>query len=352
MKDVRVADIKQTLEKHALLGAHHGGNPPILGIKAVDDSGPGDLVFASTPEFAERVTQHSPAAVVTSPKCVDLFDAGDDFAVLEVGNVKLAHALLKQAFAGRDYIDDQWGQIHPSAVIHETAQVADSACIGPGAVIGKEARVGVDCRILAGVVIENGASLGERCIVHPNAVIGYDCRLGDDVEVGACSVIGSEGFGFAQDDQGRSHKIPQTGTVIVEDRVQLGAGNCIDRATYGLTRIGAGTKTDNICHFAHNVDIGEDCLFTPMISIAGSTKLGNRVTTSGQTQISDHISICDDVLLVHRAGVTQDITEPGWYAGMPTQPFKEYMKNIAQFRKLADLKNRLIALTREVRKPR
>lgn len=352
MKDVRVADIKQTLENHELLGKHHGGNPPILDIKAVEDSGPGDLVFASTPEFAELVTQRSPAAVVTSPKCADLFDASDDFAVLEVGNVKLAHALLKQAFAGRDYIDDQWNRIHPTAVIHESAQVADSVTVGPGVVIGKKARVGRDCRILAGVVIENGATLGERCIVHPNAVIGYDCRLGDDVEVGACSVIGSEGFGFAQDDQGRSHKIPQTGSVVVEDRVQLGAGNCIDRATYGLTRIGAGTKTDNICHFAHNVEIGEDCIFTPMICIAGSTKLGNRVITSGQTQISDHITICDDVLLVHRAGVTQDITEPGWYAGMPTQPFKEYMKNTAQFRKLANFKNKFVALIKEFREQR
>lgn len=349
MHHLELAEIKLTLERHDLLKKHSGGNPHILDIKAVENCGPGDLVFASSPEFAQTVIQRSPAAVVTSTKCSAQFEACQDLAVLEVSNVKLAHAILKQSYAGRDYRDDQWPRIHPSAVIHESVHIPVTSFIGPGVVIGKEVKMGSDCHILAGVVIEHGASLGDRCIVHPNAVIGYECNLGDDVEIGSGTVIGSEGFGFAQDDQGRSYKIPQTGIVVIEDRVQLGAANCIDRATYGITRIGSGTKSDNICHFAHNVEIGKDCLFTPMICVAGSTKIGDRVISSGQTQVSDHITICDDVFLVHRAGVTQDITEPGWYAGMPTQPFKEYMKNIAQFRKLSDIKNRLMDLSKKFR---
>jgi UDP-3-O-[3-hydroxymyristoyl] glucosamine N-acyltransferase len=352
MKRISVADVKRTLESHGLEGAHRGGNPPILGIKAVENSGPGDLVFASSAEFVGVVGERSPAAVVTSRECAELFDATDDFAVLDVGNVKLAHALIKQAFAGRDFKDGQWGRIHPSAVIHDSAKIDEAAMIGPGVVIGQGVRIGANCRILAGAVIENDAVLGDGCIVHPNAVVGYGCLLGDEVEIGAGSVIGSEGFGFAQDSKGRSHKIPQTGTVVIEDHVRIGACNCIDRATYGETRIGAGTKTDNICHFAHNVEIGQDCLFTPMLAVAGSTKIGNRVVSSGQTEVSDHITICDDVWLVHRAGVTQDITEPGWYAGLPVQPFKQYMKNTAQFRKLDDLKRKLVALSREFRQAR
>ena len=349
MKRISVADVERTLESYGLECAHRGGNPPILGIEAVENSGPGDLVFAASAAYVEVVGERAPAAVVTSRACADLFVATDDFAVLAVANVKLAHALIKQAFAGRDFRDGQWGRIHPSAVIHDDAEIADSTTVGPGVVIGQGARIGANCRILAGAVIENDASLGDGCIVHPNAVVGYGCLLGNDVEIGAGSVIGSEGFGFAQDSKGRSHKIPQTGNVVIGDRVRIGACNCIDRATYGETRIGAGTKTDNICHFAHNVEIGEDCLFTPMLAVAGSTKIGNRVVTSGQTEVSDHITICDDVWLVHRAGVTRDITEPGWYAGLPVQPFKQYMKNTAQFRKLDDLKRKLVALSRDFR---
>ncbi len=352
MKRISVADIKRTLEAHGIMGAHRGGNPPILRIEAVEDSRPGDLVFAASTAHVEAVGERSPAVVVTSPECAALLTATDDFAVLEVENVKLAHALIKQTFAGRDFRDEQWKRIHPGAVIHEDAEIADSAIIGPGVVISQGARIGANCRILAGAVIENDASLGDGCIVHPNAVVGYGCVLGNEVEIGAGSVIGSEGFGFAQDDHGRSHKIPQTGIVVIEDRVRIGACNCIDRATYGETRIGAGTKTDNICHFGHNVEVGEDCVLTSMFCVAGSTKIGNRVVSSGQTGILDHITICDDVTLLHRAGVTRDITEPGWYAGLPVQSFKQYMKNTAQFRKLDDLKRKLVELGREIRRER
>ncbi|MGI9304200.1 MAG: UDP-3-O-(3-hydroxymyristoyl)glucosamine N-acyltransferase, partial [Gammaproteobacteria bacterium] len=269
-----------------------------------------------------------------------------------VSNVKLAHALIKQTYGDRDFADEQWGRVHPSAIIHATADVADSATVGPGAVIGQGARIGADCRILAGAIIENGALLGDTCVVHPNAVVGYDCRLGDEVEIGAGSVIGSEGFGFAQDDAGKSHKIPQTGIVVIEDRVRIGACNCIDRATYGKTRIGAGTKTDNLCHFAHNVDVGENCLLTSMFCVAGSARIGNRVMSSGQSGVSDHVTICDDVALVHRAGVTSDIAEPGIYAGLPLQSFRQYMKNIAQFKKLDRLKRKVVALSRDFRQQR
>ncbi len=350
MKRISVADIKRTLESHGIMGAHRGGNPPILRIEAVENCRPGDLVFAASAAHVEVVGERSPAVVVTSVECAELFDANDDFAVLEVENVKLAHALIKQTFSGRDFPDEQWERIHPSAVIHEDAEIADSATIGPGVVISQGARIGANCRILAGAVIENDVSLGDGCIVHPNAVVGYGCLLGNEVEIGAGSVIGSEGFGFAQDNHGRSHKIPQTGIVVIEDRVRIGACNCIDRATYGETRIGAGTKTDNICHFGHNVEVGEDCLLTSMFCVAGSTKIGNRVVSSGQTGVLDHLTICDDVTLLHRAGVTRDITEPGWYAGLPVQSFKQYMKNIAQFRKLDDLKRKLVALSRDFRR--
>jgi UDP-3-O-[3-hydroxymyristoyl] glucosamine N-acyltransferase len=129
--------------------------------------------------------------------------------------------------------------------------------------------------------------------------------------------------------------------VVIEDRVRLGANCCIDRAAYKTTRIGAGTKLDNLCHVAHNVQIGEDCLLTSMLCVAGSSIIGNRVVTSGQTGILDHVKVCDDAVLVHRAGVTKDLDTPGVYAGLPLQPLADYLKNMAILKNLSELKKKL-----------
>jgi UDP-3-O-[3-hydroxymyristoyl] glucosamine N-acyltransferase len=262
-------------------------------------------------------------------------------------DVNMAHALIKQRYGARQYEAADWPRIDPSAVIHETAAVHATAAVEPRAVIGRNARVGANTRIMAGAVIEHDAHIGSDTVVHPNAVVGYGCVVGNDVVVGAGAIIGSEGYGFAQDKQGRSHAIPQTGNVEIGDRVRVGANCCIDRAAYRSTRIGAGTKLDNLCHIAHNVQIGEDCLLTSMFCVAGSSIIGNRVMASGQCGVLDHMKICDDVILVHRAGVTANIEQPGAYAGLPVQPLKDYVRNTAVFRKLADLRQRLLTLERK-----
>jgi len=169
-----------------------------------------------------------------------------------------------------------------------------------------------------------------------------------DVIVQSNAVIGAEGYGFAQDERGRSHRIPQLGRVVIEDRVSVGAGSCIDRATYGETRIGAGTKLDNLCHIAHNVEIGQDCLLTAAFVVAGSTKIGDRVVASGQVGVLDHLEICDDVFLVHRAGVVDDIDVPGIYAGLPLQPYPSYLKTAAVLRRLSDLREKVRKLERRL----
>jgi UDP-3-O-[3-hydroxymyristoyl] glucosamine N-acyltransferase len=197
---------------------------------------------------------------------------------------------------------------------------------------------------MAGAIIEHDTIIGNDCIVAPKAVVGFGTRVGNEVSIGSGTVIGSEGYGFAQDENRKSHFIPQTGIVVIEDRVRIGANCCIDRAAYQETRIGAGTKIDNLCHIAHNVQVGEDCLLTAMLCVAGSTKIGDRVITSGQAGIIDHMKIASDVVLLHRAGVTQNVEQPGAYAGMPLLPLKEYMKNLATLKSLADLRRRLLDL--------
>jgi UDP-3-O-[3-hydroxymyristoyl] glucosamine N-acyltransferase len=323
-----------------------GPDQPVHRIAAVEDCGPGDLVFVDRAEFVGLVAERRPAVAVTSAALKAQFAGCGDVGVLVASDVTLAQAFIKQRYGGRDFEAAGWGRIHPSAVVHETAEIHPTAAVEPRAVIGRNVRVGERSRIQAGAIVEHDARIGRGTVVHPNAVIGYGCVLGDDVVIGAGSVIGSDGFGYAQDRQRRSHPIPQTGIVVLGDRVEVGANCCIDRAAYRATRIGAGTKLDNLCHVAHNVQIGEDCLMTSMFCVAGSTVIGNRLIASSPTAIIDHARICDDVVLVHRAGVAADIEQPGMYAGLPLQPFKDYVRTTAVFRKLDDLRRRLTALER------
>lgn len=310
-------------------------------ISAIEDARPGDLVFMDKKDYVDVLKQKQPSAVVTSKALAPLLADVPGMTVLTVPHVPLAHALIKQRFSPRDYSRAGWERVHPSSVIHETAEIDKSAWVEPRAVIGARVKLAAGVRVMAGVVIENDAVIGEGTILHPSCVIGYGCILGKDVVVGSGSVVGSEGYGFAQDQTRRSYPIPQTGIVVLEDRVRLGANCCIDRATYRETRIGAGTKFDNLCHVAHNVQIGQDCLLTSMFCVAGSTKIGNRVIASGQTGIIDHATICDDVVLLHRAGVTKDIETPGAYAGLPTQPLSDYLKNSAVLRNAVEMRKRI-----------
>ena len=346
---VRLSDICSTVLNTELSLEHIGENPFINNIAAVENCQQGDLTFATTQEYLDEALSKKPAAVVVPPKLLEAAQAVNNLGVLVTNNVKLAHALIKQAYADRDYIDEQWQKIHPSAVIHKTATIPKSCFISPNVTIGQNTVIGENCKILAGVVIENDVTIGDDCIFHPNSVIGYKSKIGNKVEIGACTVLGAEGFGFAQDSKGKSYKIPQTGHVVIEDNVLLGAFNTIDRAVYEVTTIGEGTKTDNIVHIAHNVTIGKDCLFTPMLAVAGSATIGDRCITSGQSQVSDHINICDDVMLVHRAGVTKDITESGMYSSMPLRPFKQYMKDAVQVSKLSRLNKKVKALERALK---
>jgi len=316
----------------------------------VQDCAPGHLVFVDREPLARHVRERAPTAVVTSPRLrASLASCAAATRILVTPHVSLAHAWIKQWFAARDFEAAGWdGPVHPSAVVHPSAALDPSVRVEPRAVIGRNVRIGARTRILAGTVIEHDAIIGEDCVVHPGVVIGYGCRLGSQVVVGAGSVIGSEGFGFAQDAQRRSHAIPQTGIVVIGDRVRIGANNCIDRATYAETRIGAGTKFDNLCHVAHNVEIGDDCLLTAMFCVAGSSKVGNRVIASGQTGVIDHVSVCDDAVLVHRAGVVKDITTPGMHAALPAQPFEDYLRNTAAARDGAGLRRRVAKLERSI----
>ena len=233
--NITSAEILSTFAPQGILTEMVGSDQPVHRIAAVEDCGPGDLVFVDNAKFAAIVTTRRPAVVVASFKLKALLTGGG-LTLLLAPNVNLAQALIKQRYAGRRFEAAGWRQIHPSAVIHETAVLSATAVVEPRAVIGRNVRLGERTRIMAGAVIEHDAQVGNDTVVHPNAVIGYACVVGDECVIGAGAVIGSEGYGFAQDQQGKSHPIPQTGNVVLGDRVRVGANCCIDRAAYRTTR--------------------------------------------------------------------------------------------------------------------
>jgi len=347
--DIQASQIFTEFGATGLLTGMEGEDVALSGIASVEQCGPGDLVFVADEGTVETIAVRQPSAVVTSPALQELLSATPGLTVLIAPNLKLAHAMIRQRYVDRDVLDSEWPAIHPSAVIGPDCVIGEGSRIGPQVVLGAGVRLGDATAIMAGAVVERGAVIGDRTVIHPNVTIGYDCQIGDEVIIQSNAVIGAEGYGFAQDEKGRSHRIPQLGRVVIEDRVSVGAGTCVDRATYGQTRIGAGTKLDNLCHIAHNVEIGRDCLLTAMFVTGGSAKLGDRVVASGQTAVLDHLEVCSDVFLVRRAGVAEDIDRPGIYAGAPVEPYARYLKNTAVARDLAGLRKKVRRLEKALR---
>ena len=335
-----LADFKQ----QNILDSMSGADVVITGIAPAERCGSGDMVFIEKDKLVESVITAKPAAIVTTTELAQRFNDLTESAVFISPNVRLAQALLRQAYVDRDLYCTEWPQIHPTAVIHESVNVPEDAVIGPGAVLGRKVQVGKRTVIMANAVIEESARIGEATVIHPNVVIGYNCEVGKRCIIKSGCVIGMEGFGFAQDEKRKSYRIPQLGKVVIEDDVVLGANNTVDRATYDETRIRSGVKTDTLCHIAHNTEIDEDVIIVAQTGIAGSCYIGKRVLISGQAAISDHVKVADDVVLVQRAGVISDIEQAGTYAGHPLQPVRQYFKNSALLTKLTDMKKQISRL--------
>lgn len=352
--NVLPSEIFRRFKDPGLIVRHGGSDPVLRRIAPIEDSGPGDLVFVDHAKYLSQVLERRPSAVVTTEAFAQELADAEGLALLIAPNVRLAHALLKQAYADRDLRDVEWPRVHSSAVVHESVRVPEDAVIGPNAVVGANVSLGAGVVLMANAVVERGASIGAGSVLHPGCVVGYGCEIGADVILKSGCVIGAEGFGFAQDERRRNHRIPQTGKVVIGDRVVIGANTNIDRATYGVTIIRAGAVIDGACHIAHNVEIGEDCIICAHTGISGSTKFGKRVIASGQTGTLDHLTVADDVVLLHRAGLHNSIRQPGPYAGGPAQPLREYLKNMAVLPRLHEMWTRLKKLEKtlaEIAKP-
>jgi UDP-3-O-[3-hydroxymyristoyl] glucosamine N-acyltransferase len=312
-------------------------NPSTLTVGAVaslEIAQENQLSFLGNSKYAPQVKDSS-AGITIIP---DDYQPEDDKCYIVCENPSAAFSIIIDAFAPEP-INFEPG-IHPDASVAEDANIGTNCHIGPNAVVLGGATIGDNTVISAGTVIGHEAQIGSNCLFHPNVTIRERCEVGNRVIIHSNTAIGSDGFGFIPGAGGHK-KIPQVGIVVLEDDVEIGSSVCIDRARFGKTRIGTGTKIDNLVQIAHNVEVGAHCFIVSQAGIAGSSKLGNYVIMAAQAGIAGHISVGDGVTMAGRAGVTKDIEPGSKIFGFPAVPKREFIKQNLTYKKVERLENEL-----------
>jgi UDP-3-O-[3-hydroxymyristoyl] glucosamine N-acyltransferase len=265
--------------------------------------------------------------------------------LIEVAKPKLAFALLAAVLHPPKRREPF---VHPSAAIAESADIDLTVFVGPHVSVGEESRVGAGTRIEAGVVIGDNVTVGRDCVLHPGVTLYDDVTIGDRVILHAGVSIGADGFGYVRNDMGY-HKFPQRGTVIIEDDVELGAQTCVDRAALGQTRIGRGTKIDNMVHVGHNCDIGERVVIAAQTGISGSVTIEDDCVIGGQVGFGDHIRVQSGAVIGSKAGVLPGkIVRPGVWWGIPIQPLDEYKRLNAHLARVPEMREEIKELKRQI----
>ncbi len=306
----------------------------IRGIASLESAGEGELTFAADAKYAARLADSKASAALVA----DGAAVSAAMPLIRVAHVQSAVAKLLGHWAPPE--DNPPSGIHPSALIAPDAQVADTAAIGPGVAVGARARIGAGSVLRAGVSVGTEGVVGRNCLLAEGVVLGARCILGDRVVIGPNSVIGWDGFGyyFAE---GRHHKIPHIGHVEIGDDVEIGACACVDRAKFGATRIGAGTKIDNLVQVAHNVQIGRHCILAAHVGVAGSARLGDGVILMGHVGIRDNVTLGDGVTCAAYAAVASDVEAGQTVAGIPAREAKEALRIVQTWPKLPELLKRV-----------
>jgi UDP-3-O-[3-hydroxymyristoyl] glucosamine N-acyltransferase len=326
------------------LGAKLKGDPDvkISGIGALEEASTGQLSFVTSPRYSGLALECNASALIVPTELKDL-----DRTLLVCEQPYLALARAAQLFADPPALAEG---IHESAFVGEGAALATRVSVGALAHIGCDCRIGKDTRIYGGAYLGNGVRIGEQCLIYPGVTILDGCRVGNRVTIHSGTVIGGDGFGYAQDEQGRHVKIPQTGIVCIDDDVEIGSNCAVDRATFGRTWIQRGTKIDNLVQIGHNVIVGEDSILISQVGVSGSTKIGKHVVLAGQVGIVGHIEIGDGVRIGAKSGVNRSVKAGLDVSGIPAIPHKEFLKELAIKRRLPELKEELRQLKQRVQK--
>ena len=329
-----------------LNGQLKNGNPDmsIHGIAPFDHAEPGSITFAIDKKILKRINDTRADAIICGKNLGDKTDITK--ALIMVDNPYAAFAKAAKFFLPQSsYLPG----VHKNAVLGESVKLGNNISIAPGVVIGNDVSIGDDCVIRANSVIGDGVTIGNNTLIYPNVTILDQCLIGNNVIIHSGTVIGSDGFGFAPDGE-RYEKVPQVGIVQIDDDVEIGANNTIDRATFGKTWIQKGVKIDNQVHLAHNVVIGENSVLVAQVGIAGSTKFGQHCIVAGQAGIGGHLTIGNHVTIGPKAGVAQSVEDHQVVSGNVAMPHKLWLKVQLLIPKLPELKKQVARLEKLISK--
>ena len=316
-------------------------NLTINGVAPFELAGEEDITVAGNEKFLKNVDNCKAAALIV-PKATELSGRN----CVQVDNPMAAFAKVLQLFYPQVAPPDG---IHPQAVIGRDFKNGQNLSIGPNVVIGNQVTAGARVWLHPGVVIGDQVTIGNDVTVYPNATILERTRIGSRVVIHSGTVIGSDGFGFAPDGSSY-HKIPHTGFVQIDDDVEIGANNTIDRGTFGKTHIGRGVKTDNLVHIAHNVTVGENTVLVAQVGISGSVKIGKHAILAGQAGIAGHLTIGDHATVGPQTGVGKPVADGQIVsAGIPEMPHRLWLRVVRTIPKLPDISKRLLGLEKKIK---
>ena len=325
-------------------GSVRGDSAVVIdGLAAIDDVDDRTLTFATDERYLRDALRSRAAAVLTEPQVADRAGGTARKPLLVVPSARAALATL---LAEREPVRPRGPFRHPSAVIDPTAALADDVVVGPVVVIGPGASIGAGTVLEAGAVIGAGAQVGRRCTFHPRSMLLDRCIAGADVVLQAGAVVGSDGFGYVFID-GTFRKIPQIGNVELADGVEIGANTCIDRAQTGTTRVGAGTKIDNLVQIGHNCRIGSNSAFAAQTGLAGSTVIGDYVLVGGQSAFKGHITVGSRVRIAGASHIWGDVPDGAFVSGRPAHDHRDELRRQVRLRNLDKLYDRVEALEQQ-----
>jgi UDP-3-O-[3-hydroxymyristoyl] glucosamine N-acyltransferase len=326
-----------------ILGGRVTGDPSreICGVAGMESAGPEELSFADGPRALSKAGS-SKAGCLLVPEGL----ATEGRTVIAVSNPKWAFVRASEAL--RPPSPCKPG-IHPTAVIHAEAEIAPSVSVGPHAVVERQARVGPGTRLAAGVTLGEGVEIGADCVLHPRVTVYPGARIGNRVILHAGVVIGSDGFGYVFA-EGRHHKFPQLGAVVIEDDVEIGSNTTVDRGSLGTTVIGEGTKIDNLVQIAHNVRIGRHSVIAAQTGISGSAEIGNYVVMAGQVGVGPRVHIEDQAVIAGQSGVLdgKTVRKGSTVWGTPARPMANIKRIYASIANLPNLTRRVDELSRRL----
>lgn len=313
----------------------------ISGAAGLDEAAATDVSFLANPRYTAKVNTTRAAAVYVAEDT----PIERTIPLLRTKNPYLAYTRALRVFHPEPVFA---ALVHESAVIDSSTTVAGTARIGAGVVIGPSCQIGEGVHIYPNVTIYEGVVVGKNSTIHSGSVIRERSQIGERVVIHNNVVVGCDGFGFAKDEERHWLKIPQTGRVVIEDDVEIGAGTTIDRASVGESRIGRGTKIDNLVQIGHSCTVGEDTLLCAQVGLAGSSHIGSRVILAGQAGVAGHLTIGDDVVLTAKSATSHDVPPGKVISGIPAFDNKDWLRSTAAFRRLGEMQRRLRELEKKL----